>query len=143
MNYLLALLALVFIVYILFSVKKVEKIPAKLKSSAKSFASGNQMVVGILVGLALCWVIGLFIKTEGFVVNLGLRQGAGLGRVYSIEAPEAVRGTFNGTNPLFIGQWDSASELDVLAEAMNEATSNLFGFFRGPSEIIGDLDMGM
>lgn len=73
MNYLLALIALVFIVFFMFSGKKVEKIPAKLKSSAKSFASGNKMVVGILVGLALCWVIGLFIKTEGFEVQINPR----------------------------------------------------------------------
>ena len=70
MNYLLVLLALGFIALFMFSGEKIEKIPAKLKSSAKSFASGNQMIVGILVGLALCWVIGLFIKTEGFEVQI-------------------------------------------------------------------------
>ena len=57
MNYWLVLLVVVVVVF-MFSGGKVEKVPAKLKSSAKSFTSGNKMVVGILVGLALCWFLG-------------------------------------------------------------------------------------
>ena len=64
MNYWLVLLVVVVVVF-MFSGGKVEKIPAKLKSSAKSFTSGNKMVVGVLVGLALCWFLGNGL-VEGF-----------------------------------------------------------------------------
>ena len=75
MNYLLILLVVVVVVF-MFSGGKVEKVPAKLKSSAKSFASGNQMVVGILVGLALCWFLGN-----------GLVEGFDLGTPVDRDAP--------------------------------------------------------
>ena len=73
MNYWWILLVVVVVVF-MFSGGKVEKkggksvihsFPTKLKSSARSLTSGNKMVIGILVGLALCWAYGKF-GMEGF-----------------------------------------------------------------------------
>jgi hypothetical protein len=66
MNYWWILLVVVVVVF-MFSGGKVEKkggksvihsFPTKLKSSARSLTSGNKMVIGVLVGLALCWFLG-------------------------------------------------------------------------------------
>ena len=73
MNYWWILLAVVVVVF-MFSGGKVEKkggksvihsFPTKLKSSARSLTSGNKMVIGVLVGLALCWFLGNGL-VEGF-----------------------------------------------------------------------------
>ena len=73
MNYWWILLVVVVVVF-MFSGGKVEKkggksvihsFPTKLKSGARSLTSGNKMVIGILVGLALCWFLGNGL-VEGF-----------------------------------------------------------------------------
>ena len=63
MNWLVLLVVVVVVVF-MFSGGKVEKVPAKLKSSAKSLTSGNKMLVGVLIGVALCWFMNS--KLEGF-----------------------------------------------------------------------------
>ena len=77
MNYWWILLAVVVVVF-MFSGGKVEKkggksvihsFPTKLKSSARSLTSGNKMVIGILVGLALCWFFGNGNLIEGYGPN--------------------------------------------------------------------------
>ena len=46
----------VVVVIAMLSGGKLEKVPAKLKSSAKSLTSGNKMLVGVLIGGALVWL---------------------------------------------------------------------------------------
>ena len=88
MNYWLVLLVVVVVVF-MFSGGKVEKVPAKLKSSAKSLTSGNKMVVGILVGLALCWFLG------NGLVEKPLNVSANMFSKKSIEKIESAGGKVN------------------------------------------------
>jgi hypothetical protein len=111
MNYLLILLVVVVVVF-MFSGGKVEKVPAKLKSSVRSLTSGNKMVIGVLVGLALCWFLGNSL-VEGF--DLGIS-------VDPLSPPEWVEQCCNGQT------WDpTLNESCSLSEIMVGDTS-MVGF---------------
>ena len=67
MNWLIGVVV-VLVVVTMFSGGKIEKVPAKLKSSAKSLTSGNKMLVGVLIGVGLCWAYGQF-RVEGLCIR--------------------------------------------------------------------------
>ena len=54
MNWLLGVVV-VLVVVVMFSGGKIEKVPAKLKSSASRFTSDHKLIMGILIGGALSW----------------------------------------------------------------------------------------
>ena len=73
MNWLVLLIVLVGVVF-MFSGGKVEKVPAKLKSSASRFTSDHKLIMGILIGGALTWFA---LGNSGCIEGLDEEEGNG------------------------------------------------------------------